>query len=175
MPLPPLEWGWSQRLCSYDLTTAYVHISLTLSHTPTQHTRRVASTGVDVCPQPVIAGGGCAPTLFRSDTSYPLPPGGATANAAHSASLLECVWRQGAARDAGPPGDRICRAVAVGGRLGGRPARVCGRRVPGALCIRALRRSALGISKLSFVLVQPFQSDSLLLCRHCWRSTRYPR
>ena len=26
--LPHLEWGWSQRLCSYDLTTAYISLSL---------------------------------------------------------------------------------------------------------------------------------------------------
>ena len=25
---PHFEWGWSQRLCSYDLTTAYIHLSL---------------------------------------------------------------------------------------------------------------------------------------------------
>ena len=27
LPCPHLEWGWSQRLCSYDLTTAYISLS----------------------------------------------------------------------------------------------------------------------------------------------------
>ena len=27
LPYPHFEWGWSQRLCSYDLTTAYISLS----------------------------------------------------------------------------------------------------------------------------------------------------
>ena len=44
LSLSHLEWGWSQRLCSYDLTTAYISLSPPLCGEARSHLRLILVT-----------------------------------------------------------------------------------------------------------------------------------